>query len=146
MSAPELLVPFVSPQFYHLVSPIKKVMMMLAFSLFAEYYGWQLGVVCGLQLLEFIRLALIRPYLSPWRNLLRGTVDGLMAAQFGGLIWLAYMSEDLSDQNIDLFNGLGWALLAINYTFNLYFLLNTVYSLVEKCRGEHGLIVECRQR
>jgi hypothetical protein len=146
VSAPEVLAPFVSPQFYHLVSPIKKVMMMLAFSLFAEYYSWQLGVVCALQLLEFVRLALIRPYLSPWRNLLRGTIDGLMAAQFAGLIWLGYMSEDLTEDNFDLFNSVGWALLAINYAFNLYFLGSTIYSLVEKCRGEHRLIVESRQR
>jgi hypothetical protein len=30
-----LIEPFVSPQFYHLISPIKKILMMLGFSLFA---------------------------------------------------------------------------------------------------------------
>jgi hypothetical protein len=63
-----------------------------------------------------------------------------------GLIWLGFMSERLNDDNLDLFNGVGWFLLAVNYLFNAYFLVMTILCLVDKCRGEQRIITEDRQR
>lgn len=140
-----LMEPWVTPCYYHFVSPIKKILMMLAFSLYAEHYGWQLATVAILQVLEAVRFTVVRPYIQLWRNLARGAVDWLMALAFCLLLFLSFSEKWLTDATLPVYNGLAWLVLAICYFFNLYFLVMLVFNLVEKCRGERKLVMDQRQ-
>jgi hypothetical protein len=140
-----LLRPWVTPHFYHLISPIKKIGMMLAFALFAEYAGWQLATVSALQLVEFIRLVAVRPYIQTWRNVLRGCIEALMFVAFILLLVLSYSEEWVDSSSISAYNGLGWLVLIICYLFNLHFLAMLFVNLYEKCKGECQLIRDQRQ-
>ena len=71
----------------------------------------------------------VHPYIQLWRNIARGLIDSLMALQFCLLIYLGYISDSISDDNIDVYNGLGWFLLSVNYVFNLYFIVMIFINL-----------------
>ena len=57
------------PHNYHVLSYIKKVLMMITFPLFFRYPYAQIIVLIFLQTIEIIRLGITRPYTSQLRNI-----------------------------------------------------------------------------
>lgn len=73
---------YFQPQCYHVVSYVKKLLMMLAFPFFYETGDIVLGVLIGIQLLEIARFCLTWPFAKRWRNWLRLVLELTLLAVF----------------------------------------------------------------
>lgn len=62
---------YFQPQCYHIVSYVKKLLMMLVFPFFYDSGQAVLGLLVCIQLLEIVRFCVTWPFAKRWRNWLR---------------------------------------------------------------------------
>lgn len=84
---------YFQPQCYHIVSYIKKLLMMLTFPLFYEQGNIVLGVLTAIQLLEIVRFCVTWPFAKRWRNWLRFALELVLLSVF--LIVLAIQLQSV---------------------------------------------------
>ena len=132
------------PHNYHIISYIKKMMMMLALPLFYNYVYAQISALILIQIIEIVRLSITWPYTSKWRNVVRLVLESVLLALFGVILVLqlviVYIVSENSTSDVwaQLFFVVGWVGFGLVFAYNLGFLvcfcINWYYNFTKSNR------------
>lgn len=76
------------PHNYHILSYIKKFMMMLSFPIFYKFGFAQVVALVTIQFVEILRFIFTWPYIQKWRNVFRLTLEVILFAVFAFILFI----------------------------------------------------------
>lgn len=137
------------PCSYHIVSYIKKVLMMFALAIFYERAEVQVSILILIQAGEIVRFALVWPFRSRFYNWFRLALEivlltlfACMAASIGLLNKIMSMPAEQTGPTVSIFYLVGWIALVMAFAFNIGFLLIFLYDFIHGLRFTNKEIMD----
>lgn len=125
------------PHSYHIVSYVKKLLMMLTFPLFYVSGNTALCVLMVVQALEIARFCLTWPFAKRWRNILRLCLDVVLLLIFIVVFAIQIISVLIfgtaaTAENVKMYFLLGWIgfvfIMIFNFTYFIICCIDLYYS------------------
>lgn len=142
---------YFQPQLYHVVSYIKKLLMMLAFPFFYDSGSTVLAVLIALQCLEIGRFCLTWPFAKRWRNWMRLALEIILLLVFILVFAIQGASLLIFGSNppagtIRAYYDLGWAAFALVLIFNFSYFFLCIFDLVRGYKYSNREMVDSIRR
>lgn len=138
---------FFKPHSYHIVSYIKKILMMLTFPLFYSNGKIALIILFIIQLGEIIRFCLTWPFAKRWRNICKLILEFILLFIFGTVyaiqqVTLVIFGSDPPPESIRLYFNLGWIGFGLIMIFNFGYFVLCIIDLSHSCRYTNKKMIQ----
>lgn len=141
------------PHNYHILSYIKKFLMMLTFPFFYHFSFLQISILIVLQAGELVRIAVSKPYLQRWRNISKLLLESVLLLLFVLILFIELLIVLITNQGINvnltwahLYFSIGWVCFGLIFAFNIGYFLIFVFNWYKNCTSTNRQILEESRR